>query len=571
LRNNPEERPCRGSVASPQDDNEIHLTAALVFPQFQGMMHLMLILIVMLVPAAPSRAETAAGLIDETFRLAQAAMSSAAGQALTQIGQRAAAGNDGLADRLRARQAAQKRLSDTEAALANPDNDRIRLTGEIEAIGAELRRIDSLIAHEFPRFQDLTHPQPAGIAEVQALLSPDEALILIFAGAEKTFVWAVTDTAAGWHAVTVSPETLAAVIAQLRQALDPAGTTARAAAPLDAPETKAGAAFPRDLAWRLQAYLLDPLFPVYGTARHLYIVPDGALTSIPFALLPTSRPEGADDDPQALRSTDWMIRRHALTVLPTVESLRVIAAMPEARPDRLPFLGFGDPAFGGAMQVAGLSHGPGLMRGGVADPDQLRALAPLPQTRRELRSIAATLGAAREDVVLGEAATERAVKSAMLANRRVLAFATHGLLSGEIRGLEEPALVLTPPERPDAGDDGLLTASEIADLELDADWVILSACNTAGGEAPGAEGLSGLARAFLFAGARAVLVSHWPVRDDAAARLTTETFAQLASGKANGKAEALRQSMLVLMADESDPTLAHPSAWAPFILVGDGR
>lgn len=535
------------------------------------MLRLFLSFLLILGPAAASRAETASGLMDETFRLAQTAMNSAAGQALAQIGQRAAAGDDALAERLRARQATQKRLTDTEAALANSDSDRIRLTGEIEALAAELRRIDALIAEEFPRFQDMLRPEPAGIAEVQALLAPDEALILFLSGTEKTFVWAVSKSAAGWHAVTVSPEALAEVIARLRQSLDPAGATARAAAALDAPAPKAGTAFPRDLAWRLHAYLLDPLLPVFGTARHLYIVPDGALTSIPFALLPATPPEGADDDPAALRQTDWMIRRHAMTVLPTVESLRVITSMPPPKPDRLAFMGFGDPSFGGAMQVAALSRGPGLMRGGVADPDQLRALAPLPQTRRELRSIAATLGAARADVVLGADATERAVKSASLSDRRVLAFATHGLLTGEIRGLDEPALVLTPPDRPDAGDDGLLTASEIAELELDADWVILSACNTAGGEAPGAEGLSGLARAFLFAGARAVLVSHWPVRDDAAARLTTEAFGRLTSGAAKGKAEALRQSMLALMADESDPTLAHPAAWAPFILVGDGR
>ncbi|MFN3822653.1 MAG: CHAT domain-containing protein [Pseudorhodobacter sp.] len=521
--------------------------------------------------ASPSGAEPARSLLEESFTLAQSAMSSAAGQALAQIGQRAAAGDGALAATLRARQAAEKRLSDTETALTSPDADRIRLTGEAEALAAEIAGLDARIAIEFPRFGDLTRPRPATIAEVQALLAPDEALILMFTGVEKTFVWAVNPRAAGWHAVTVSPDALSRVVTRLRETLDPAGAIARAAVALDAPVASTVPAFPRDLAWRLHAYLLAPLSPILDEAHHLYIVPDGALTSLPFALLPASPPEGADDDPTALRATDWLIRRHALTVLPAVDSLRVIRALPPPRPDRLAFLGFGDPLFEGAMQVAGLASGPGLTRGGLADPDQLRALAPLPQTRRELRSIAATLGASRQDVLLGLDATERAVKTTDLSNRRVLAFATHGLLSGEIRGLDEPALVLTPPDQPDAGDDGLLTASEIADLTLDADWVILSACNTAGGETPGAEGLSGLARAFLFAGARAVLVSHWPVRDDAAARLTTEAFARMETGRANGRAEALRQSMFALMEDASDPSLAHPAAWAPFILVGDGR
>ncbi|MBL4918310.1 CHAT domain-containing protein [Szabonella alba] len=534
----------------------------------------MLFLFLLCLPL-PVRAGTAQDLLAETFLLAQTAMSSAAGQALSQIGQRAAAGDGVLADLLRDRQAVEKQLADTETALTDPAADPVHLTGEAEALAARIREIDTRIGTEFPRFADLTRPRPAPLTEVQALLDADEALILMFSGAEKTFVWAVTAKAAAWHAVSTDPATLADVVARLRETLDPASAPVRAAAALDSGFAPSAAAFPRDLAWRLHAFLLAPLMPVFGTARHVYIVPDGPLSAIPFALLPTEPPEGADDDPAAMRATPWMIRQHALTVLPAVDSLRVIRDLPPPDAGRRAFMGFGDPDFGGTMQVAGLTQdlaqGPGVMRGGLADPDQLRALAPLPQTRRELRAIAATLGAAREDVVLGMAATERAVKSATLSDRRVLAFATHGLLSGEIRGLDEPALVLSPPDRPDAADDGLLTASEIADLNLDADWVILSACNTAGGESPGAEGLSGLARAFLFAGARAVLVSHWPVRDDAAARLTTEAFARLASGRATGKAEALRQSMLALMEDDSDPTLAHPAAWAPFILVGDGR
>ena len=104
-----------------------------------------------------------------------------------------------------------------------------------------------------------------------------------------------------------------------------------------------------------------------------------------------------------------------------------------------------------------------------------------------------------------------------LSDYRVLAFATHGLVSGELSGLGEPALVFTPPETGTEADDGLLTASEIATLELDADWVILSACNTAAADGtPGAEGLSGMAKAFFYAGARALLVSHWAVNSEAA-------------------------------------------------------
>jgi len=163
------------------------------------------------------------------------------------------------------------------------------------------------------------------------------------------------------------------------------------------------------------------------------------------------------------------------------------------------------------------------------------------------------------------------VKALDLSSTSVIAFATHGLLSGELSGLAEPALVLTPPDAASLDDDGLLTASEIAELRLSTDWVILSACNTAGTDGrPDAEGLSGLARAFLYAGARSILVSHWPVRDDAAARLTTGTLSRIGEDATIGRSQALRRAMLSLMEDERDQSLAHPSAWAPFIIVGEG-
>jgi CHAT domain-containing protein len=115
--------------------------------------------------------------------------------------------------------------------------------------------------------------------------------------------------------------------------------------------------------------------------------------------------------------------------------------------------------------------------------------------------------------------TEENVKRLPLADYRVVYFATHGLVAGDVEGLGEPSLALTLPKDPSETDDGLLTASEVAQLKLNADWVVLSACNTAAGEKPGAEALSGLARAFFYAGARALLVLHWRIDSKAATRL----------------------------------------------------
>ncbi len=204
-----------------------------------------------------------------------------------------------------------------------------------------------------------------------------------------------------------------------------------------------------------------------------------------------------------------------------------------------------------------------------------KGLAPLPGARRELLALAGALHAPPAAVATGADATEAAVRSAPLADVKVVAFATHGLLAGETGALNEPALVLTPPAAPSEADDGLLTASEAAELRLSADWVVLSACNTAagdgkGGVAFGGEGLSGLARAFFHAGARALLVSHWRVRDEAAARLTTETIRAYAAHPEAGRARALRLAMENMLSDRSDPSLAQPSAWAPFVVAGEG-
>ncbi len=136
---------------------------------------------------------------------------------------------------------------------------------------------------------------------------------------------------------------------------------------------------------------------------------------------------------------------------------------------------------------------------------------------------------------LGAKATERHVKSlssdGRLDRARVVHFATHGLIAGETNSLAksraEPALLLTPPARASEVDDGLLTASEVATLKLNADWVILSACNTAAGDTVGGDAFSGLARAFFYAGARALLVSHWYVNSDATVALITKTFKAL--------------------------------------------
>ena len=226
--------------------------------------------------------------------------------------------------------------------------------------------------------------------------------------------------------------------------------------------------------------------------------------------------------------------------------------------------------------MAGIAN---LFRGGQADIEEVRRWTPLPETADELCEVGRRLGVPESEILLGAGATEATLKDlsdrGRLAEYAILHFATHGALTGQVQGSAEPGLILTPPPEGTSDpkalerDDGFLTASEIAALKLDADWVILSACNTAGSSGETAEPLSGMARAFFYAGARALLVSHWEVGSDAAVKLTTLAFEEMRANPKIGRAEAFRISMHDLI-DKGTPAEAHPTSWAPFVVVGEG-
>lgn len=535
-----------------------------------------------------------AQLRDEAFQAAQQAMLTSASMALAQLGVRFAAGSDELARLVRQRQDLVAAWKSADRALvkalgmagsgAGADKEAEARRAEVSTLQARIADSDREMAARFPTYAELSQPQPVSIAATQALLGADEALVLVFISTREAFVWAVTRDTADWHRVPLSREALVAQVKALRAGLDPASVAVMRSALRDFGDTEvagdgiatsAQAGFSRAGAHELFRQILAPLDPLLAQRGRVFIVAERPFDALPFALLVTETPQGEDTDPEALRDTAWLIRRQGIVTLPSVSSLRSLRAA-AAAPAPLPFRGYGAPLLGArrpAVQVAAAAPDVAgtLLRGGRVDLETVRSLSPLPQTEGELRRLAEALGAPADAVQVGAAATKGAVLAADLSRYRVLAFATHGLLAGDIPGLSEPALVFTPPAE-EGTDDGLLTASEAARLNLAADWVILSACNTAGSDGtPGADGLSGLARAFFYAGARTLLASHWPVRDDAAARLTTTTLAALTADPALSKAEAFRRATLALIADGSDPTLAHPAIWAPFVMVGEGR
>ena len=506
-----------------------------------------------------------------------------------------------------------------------PDQERAR-TAEIARIDERLTELDRRLAAEFPEYASFANAGALSIKAAQKLLAPGEALVTMAITPAwnrlpaETFVWVVTRDRHRWVSIAdLDSAALARDVQALRCGLD-------LGAWVDEGRERCllllGTDFDRDGYDRYFATSgrQGDLLPFDATRAHglyrrlfgqvgdliagksLIVVPAGALAQLPLQVLITAPPPRARDpmQPEFARLA-WLGSRQPITVLPAAASLEALRR--HARPSRAdrPLVGFANPLLSGdakrpweataaekARAITGCATRPGgavaALRGArrsvtplagtaLASLDEVRALVPLPETADELCAVGNGLGADERDIHLGARATERSIKAMSaagdLARYRVVHFATHATLAGELKSGHEPGLILTPPAEASDTDDGYLSGSEIALLRLDADWVILSACNTAGGNGENGDALSGLARAFFYAGARALLVSHWAVDSDATVTLIKKATAALQTTPHIGRAAALRLAMREMIAG-STRHRAHPAFWAPFVVVGEG-
>jgi CHAT domain-containing protein len=309
---------------------------------------------------------------------------------------------------------------------------------------------------------------------------------------------------------------------------------------------------------------LGPVTAQLNGTKALTVAPSGPLLALPFAVLltgPTTQNE--------LATAPWLIREMSIAHVPSAANF---VALRKAGASRAPQSWAG---FGGFKPVtlaqARATFPPGTCSDSAA---LLASLPPLAAALRELDAARRIEGASESNVMLGANFTVPRVQAANLRSYRVLHFATHALLPTDLRCLNEPAIVTSPPPGAKDSSGALLTASDIVGLNLDADLVILSACNSGGpGGTTAGESLSGLARAFFFAGARSLLVTHWSVNDQAAAYLVVDTLQRLRVAPGSGVAEAVRGAELSMLdaAGHAMPAqIAHPFFWAPFAVIGSG-
>ncbi len=460
---------------------------------------------------------------------------------------------------------------------------------------AQLDAAESKLRQLAPDFASRALPQPLGIPEIQTdMLEDDEALVLIAPaplGMERTnpgFVFALTDSDIAWAPLKITSRELALASATLHRELDrrPTGPLQRApVAPNQTPGRGQSALFDAAAAQDLYQHLFGhpEIAKVLSSRDRWLIAPQGVAMNLPFAALVMEpaqhRPTTADD----LRALKWLGLEKSLSILPGVSAFepRQTSSL-TAAPDQLAYVGFGDPAFSGRAGAA-LRSGE-VFQAGLQRARAVGRLPRLPGTRDEVLRLSLAFGQEKSAAFLGPDASENTlVTTAMngrLSGLQVLHFATHGLLSGGLSTLDEPALALTPPidgtisQKTGWLDDGLLTASEIARLQLAVEWVILSACDTSGAAnlENSIDGLNGLVRAFLQAGALNLMVSHWRVEDAVASRLTASTVESSLTG--TPRDQALRQAMRAIHDDETrdstDLPMSHPTVWAPFFLVGQG-
>ena len=513
--------------------------------------------------AAAAGRQSDQALLAEMFTAAQLAQGGVTSQQISQTTARLSenARDPKVADAIRHRQDASARLSDLYrrrdqmaeaqrqgAAVAQNAGDD--LDKQINEAQSALADADAALQAASPNYGQLVQ-QVVEAKDVFAALHPDEAFVAIALSDDDGWVFALHDGTISLSRIDAGLPQVAELVHHVRAGIE---LTTNGLPTFDSADAQ-----------KLYQLTLGGVAGALNGVKALVVAPTGPLLSVPFEVLLTGPAE-----PTNLAEAPWLVRKYTLAHVPAPSnfvSLRKIAGGSRATH---PWFGFGDFHPVTLAQAERTFTGPGC----VESAKLLASLPPLPYARKELEAARGLLGASASDELLGPAFTADAVLKARLKDYRILQFSTHALLPAELRCQSEAAIITSAPPNAPTASGALLTASEVVGMDLDADLVVLSACNSGGpGGTTAGESLSGLARAFFYAGARSLAVTHWAVNDQVAAFLVVDTLRRMRENPSLGVAGALRDAQVAVLADAGKglpAEIAHPFFWAPFAVIGEG-
>ncbi len=469
---------------------------------------------------------------------------------------------------------------------------RAAVPRDAAAVAAAQQRFDELTAQQerllaadeaqYPAYFELRHPQPLDVATLPGILQPGELLLVYDLLPKHSALWAIDRDHVALMPLAGS-ETLGAGVAKLDAHVD--GIIARldsgaigTRGELQAVETSDLPSFADD-SYALYQQLIPPAVAqliASKAVKSVVVVPSKSLYRLAFETLVSQAPKGAP-------SPHYLIEDAPVSYVPSASLLAVVrrSYTHHRSAGRDPLLAFANPAYGAAEAASPATRGPAsygelqyaamrsVVRGATRSGASDSTFPPLPGTQAEADAVRAALDAPQRSLVVGDDATRANLlalnESKQLKRYQYLLFATHAVLPNEVQGVTQPAIVLAHPD-PKKGD-GFLTMADVFGLSLDADFVTLSACDTGVGQ-PNGDGISGLTRAFLYAGTPAISVTLWEVDDEAAPRLTPPFFGMMHAGKMT-PAQALRAAKRAMIASP-EPGFHHPYAWAPAVIFGDG-
>jgi CHAT domain-containing protein len=507
--------------------------------------------------AAERNPENRAQLTAEMFEAAQLAMGSRTALDIAQATARLAAGDPKTASVIRDYQDKQSEFDAVQAerdvAVANRGTAEQLASIDARIATAQKARdeAESVVLTAAPRYVEWSE-KPATESEVGDRLGANEAVAFLFVSSKGSYGFLVKRGGTVAYRIPLNEAGIAATITKLR----------------DSTVERPGGLPTFDFAtgYALYAGLFGPVEKDLDGVSELSVAATGDLLRFPLAALVTQ--PGASASNGDYRHVPWLLRRVALGYFPSPRVYVNLRGRSGGTTASEPYIGFGD--FRPATQVQLAATFP---RDRCRDDfEALGGLERLPNTEVEVTAIAQRLGVGPSDIVLGDGFTKARLTRPDLGQRRIVLLATHALLPEDLKCQPGPSIVVSVPANAPNANAGLLSPGDIEKLKLDADLIVLSACNTAGPSAKTGESLSGLARAFFRAGARGVMVTHWSIASGAAVPLMINTFP---TGRAVlSTAQALRQAQLQMIdtagAENNPIELSYPNYWAAFALIGDG-